>query len=139
MNTKPRSEVKVGDEPPAYDQIELISYKKGTPRTSRGERLVHQNWLLHPQSTSRRFIIDFYPQTWCGPPNVLAQRIRLAVPPILAERGITIEEWKECTDSLLTIVKGTSVSTCASFWCCMSCVFIPVLYYFHHSRNSLVT
>jgi hypothetical protein len=84
-------------------------------------------WLLRrPQSNSKRLIIDFFPDSWCGEPVVLSEDVKNNVPTILATRGITNEEWQKWTDKLVKIVQSKSWSFCAWLGGLATCVLLPV-------------
>ena len=85
------------------------------------------NWLLRrPQSNSKRLILDFYPFSWCGTPVVLAEEIKHVVPPILASRGITNEEWSKWMDKFVQIVQSKSWSCGAWTAGFLTCILLPI-------------
>jgi hypothetical protein len=126
MSTSPKKVHDEHGEPPAYPPTQPMVY---TPEAANNnaDGSGKGNWLLRrPQSNSKRLIIDFFPASWCGEPIVLAEEVKNHVPPILASRGITDEEWKKWTERLVTTVQSKSWSIGAWIGGFLTCVLLPI-------------
>jgi hypothetical protein len=92
------------------------------------------NWLLHrPQSNSKRLIIDFFPDSWCGTPIILSEKDKNVVPPILATRGISNDEWKKWMSKFVDMIQPKTLSICTSLALCASMILAPVCLFYHCS------
>jgi hypothetical protein len=88
-----------------------------------------QIFLRRPASSENRMIIDFYHTSCCGKPNVLEDSLLVQVPPLLAAKGITNEEWSFWMNRFRDEYRSRNLSILGSIAMILSCVFLPCMYY----------
>lgn len=106
----------------AYTPLSVGRAKQGVDKHTSGPATL---FLNRPMSTEDRVILSFIPSFWCSVGTGLDNEALSTVPPLLAARGVTPEEWRTHTDRLVSVVQPWSTCIWGKVLGWMSVLGVP--------------